>query len=392
MFGLKSLIAPVSVNEFVRDYHGRRALLVPGETGKFADLCGWSDVSHLLNYGALHYPDAKFVLNKEPLAAEALQHADHWLKQGATLIVNSMQRLDPVIEHFANALGRDMNTQVNINCYTSWPAKQGFDQHFDRHDVFVLQLEGTKTWRVFEPTRPFPLELTKTARGEPPETQPYLECRMTAGDVIYIPRGHWHYAIADSPSIHLTVGPVSRSGIDFLGWLVTQVLEGEEFLRRDFPVVDSALLGGDRDDEPLFEHMRRFREDIQDALDEDKLTGHFIRYCMTTNPVRRFCPLPDYVSLAEDWERDTPFSVNPNQKALLRYDDERRQATVLVRGHILNLEAVPDRLIERLFAAAGPVTGGELLEEWPDLRWKKLRKFLVQLFEIGVIVQADEAN
>ncbi len=390
MFGLKSLISPIAPDEFVREHHGRRAVLVEGESGKFEDLCGWSDISHLLNHGGLHFPDAKFVLNKEPLGPDTLQHADHWLKQGATLIINSIQKLDPVIGQLGEALGRDMNTRINTNCYVSWPSKQGFDKHFDRHDVFILHLEGTKTWKVFEPTEMVPLEMDKRPKGEPPEQEPYLECTMTPGDVMYIPRGHWHYAIADTPSIHLTVGPTSRSGIDFLGWLTSELLDRDEFLRRDFPVVDSELLGGGLDDAALFEHMRRFRESVHAALEDDVLTASFIKYCMTTNPIRRFCPLPDYVTLADDWDRDTRFVVNPSQKALLRYDDERKQATILVRGHVLNVEEVPEKLVGRLFDASGPTSGRELLEASPELKWKKLRKFLLQLFEIGVIIQTDE--
>jgi hypothetical protein len=111
---------------------------------------------------------------------------------------------------------------------------------------------------------------------------------------------------------------------------------------------------------------------------------------MTTNPIRRFCPLPDYVTLADDWDRDTRFVVNPSQKALLRYDDERKQATILVRGHVLNVEEVPEKLVGRLFDASGPTSGRELLEASPELKWKKLRNFLLQLFEIGVIIQTDE--
>lgn len=391
MFGLQALVSPVPVADFVRSYHGTQALMIDGATDKFAELCSWSDISHLLNHGALQYPNAKFVLDKEALGPEALQHADHWLRQGATLIINSIQRLDPVIEHFAAALSRDMNTSVNINCYTSWPSKQGFDIHFDRHDVFVLQVEGTKTWRVFQPTRTFPLELNKQqGKGDPPDGEPYLDRIMAPGDVMYIPRGHWHYAIADSPSVHLTVGPASRSGIDFLHWFVNQLMEKEAFLRRDFPIVDSALLGGSLDDAPFHDHVRRFREILHDTLDDDALVAHFVQYCMTTNPVRRYCPLPDYVTVVAEWDRDTRFRVNPNQKALLRHDPVQKHAVVLLRGHILNLEEVPDSLVRYLLDSEGSLSGRELKEACPELSWSKLRGFLLRLFEVGVIVQTEE--
>jgi hypothetical protein len=84
---------------------------------------------------------------------------------------------------------------------------QGFTAHYDTHDVFVLQIEGTKQWRFYAPVRELPLAeewrpLHKDEIG--PVT---MEAVMRPGDTLYMPRGHIHEAFtSEDLSLHLTVG------------------------------------------------------------------------------------------------------------------------------------------------------------------------------------------
>ena len=40
---------------------------------------------------------------------------------------------------------------VGTNMYLTPPGTQGFAPHYDDVEVFILQLEGKKHWRVYEP-------------------------------------------------------------------------------------------------------------------------------------------------------------------------------------------------------------------------------------------------
>jgi ribosomal protein L16 Arg81 hydroxylase len=65
---------------------------------------------------------------------------------------------------------------------------------------------------------------------EIPKEKPYLDCTLSAGDFLYLPRGHWHAPIAvDEPSIHLTLGIKSRTGLDFLKWLKDELSTESEW-------------------------------------------------------------------------------------------------------------------------------------------------------------------
>ena len=393
MLGLEYLIAPTTVEDFYTNYAGEKSLFVPGAADKFKDLFAWEDISHAINYGRPSLEGVRLAHEKKTLGGEALANLDHWLARGATLIVNSVQQIDPLMDRFAAALGNDMNTHININSYTSTPEKQGFDSHFDRHDVFIVQIAGNKAWKIFEPTRTWPLDIEVGVKGDPPETEPYLECDLSEGDVLYIPRGHWHYALAQSPSIHLTVGPQPRSGVNFLLWMAQTLMENDEFFRKDFPIVRAVELGGDRTDGALAAHIEEFRKRFRDILDSEALTESLIQYLMTSNPIRKKFLLPELGALADRITRKTQFVIPADQKALVRYDEESKHAVIHVRGHVVQLDDVPPELLEIVFGAEeGSVSAERILARCPDLKRETVQAFLLTLFNQGLLEELPEES
>lgn len=107
---------------------------------------------------------------------------------GATLVLQSLERIHPPLRELAAALEAEISHPVQTNAYLSPPGASALARHSDRHDVFVVQLEGSKSWDV---EGLGPLELVE-------------------GDVLYIPRGCEHSASTnDRHSLHLTIGVLS---------------------------------------------------------------------------------------------------------------------------------------------------------------------------------------
>ena len=389
MFGLKKLIHPVDKNKFVSEYKGKRALYIPGGDGRFEELFGWDDINHQLNFGRPNLEGIGLVFEKQSLPPAELARTSEWLIKGATLVLNSVDQIDPVVSHFADMLGRDMNRHVNINCYASCPAKQGFNIHYDRHDVFIVATEGKKAWKVFDPTYLSPLERQKFNKGDAPDADPYVDCTMEAGDVMYIPRGHWHYAIAETPSVHLTVGPHSGSAVDFLGWFADVLMRQEEFLRRDFPIVDLNLLGGEQREDDFEQHLTEFQEKMHEIFsDRESLREHIIQFSMTTMQARRNFNLPDMALLRDTITPQTRFRMASGQKFITRYDPDTKQAAITLKGHILELADVPVDLVESLLNTEGVITGEALIGPDESVKWESVRDFLVLLCERSVVSPA----
>jgi bifunctional lysine-specific demethylase and histidyl-hydroxylase NO66 len=97
---------------------------------------------------------------------------------------------------------------------------QGFAPHFDDVDVYILQVEGAKRWRVYAPLPGHALPRYSSRDFEDAEIgEPLLDTVLRPGDLLYLPRGTIHQAAAleDDHSLHLTVSSEQRrSWADFL--------------------------------------------------------------------------------------------------------------------------------------------------------------------------------
>ena len=65
---------------------------------------------------------------------------------GATMVLQGLHRVWPPIIAFSQQLAAELGHPVQANAYVTPPQNQGFSDHYDVHDVFVLQIAGEKRW------------------------------------------------------------------------------------------------------------------------------------------------------------------------------------------------------------------------------------------------------
>lgn len=131
---------------------------------------------------------------------------------GATIVLQGLHRTWTPIKTFSQALAAELGHPVQVNAYVTPAGNQGFSAHYDVHDVFVVQITGTKHWVVHDPVWPSPLrsqpwEQHADAVAAAASGPPLVETDLTPGDVLYLPRGFVHAARAlGGLTIHLTIG------------------------------------------------------------------------------------------------------------------------------------------------------------------------------------------
>jgi len=242
---LSSLLYPYSIDTFFQENWTKRAVLIPGNNrGKFQQLFTWQHLNHLLNYHQIPYPDLRFARDGESLPAAKTDRWLELLQQGATLIINSVHSRIPELEKLVADVRQETGYRSQINLYCSPSSEKGFNCHYDTHEVLILQIDGEKEWLVFPETIASPISTMRSAEQIPPDVPPYLQCILKPGDVLYIPRGHWHYAIACgnsadeeyAPSLHLTLGIDCQTGLDWMTWLGQELPENPAW-RENLPVM-----------------------------------------------------------------------------------------------------------------------------------------------------------
>lgn len=230
----------------------------PGHADRFSDLLTTAQVDELVTRRGLRRPFFRMVRAGAPVPATQLTRsartgrdriddlvapaavAEQFLG-GATLVVQSLQRIHPPLVDFCQELAAELGHSTQCNAYLTPPAARGFAPHFDTHDVFVLQVSGRKRWTIHRPVLPLPLDsqggFGRDAAGVLPEpqTDPVLVTELSAGDVLYLPRGFVHSAdSSDEISLHLTVGVLLARWHGVLADIAGLAAE-EEWMREAVP-------------------------------------------------------------------------------------------------------------------------------------------------------------
>lgn len=149
--------------------------------------------------------------------------------QGATIVVQGLQRYWEPVVRFARDLELALTHPVQVNAYVSPPGARGLGVHYDTHDVFVLQIAGSKRWNVHERAVEFPLPQQRS-QTDPVPKQSLIETELQAGQSLYVPRGFLHEAIATSQvSVHLTVGILCYTWKDVFDEVLADTEDAVEF-------------------------------------------------------------------------------------------------------------------------------------------------------------------
>jgi cupin superfamily protein len=226
---LARLIA-VGRDRFAGQYWGQQPLLSPAADlpGGFGALLSADAIDELVSQRGLRtpflrvakdgatLPDKAFTTQGGVGAGIADQVSDDRLVRlfadGSTLVLQALHRVWPPILEFCQRLAAELGHPVQANAYVTPPQNQGFSAHYDVHDVFVLQIEGEKQWRIHPPVLESPLRDQpwndrKSSVQRQAEESPMLEAILRPGDCLYLPRGYLHAATAlGGVSTHLTLG------------------------------------------------------------------------------------------------------------------------------------------------------------------------------------------
>jgi ribosomal protein L16 Arg81 hydroxylase len=150
------------------------------------------------------------------------------------MFVRRAERYYPPLGNLAEEFRCAFQAPIDVHFFCTPPAAEGFGWHYDVEDVFILQTQGSKSYRLRKNTvNPWPLvETTPDDLTYEAERSLAMECRLHAGDWLYIPPGYWHTTQAEEMSISLSVGVMSPTAIDLLDVLRPMLVESLRWRQR----------------------------------------------------------------------------------------------------------------------------------------------------------------
>lgn len=259
---LAELLAPVAPELFFAEHHDRQPLHVRGDPAKFAAVLSWRGINRLLDMTHIWSSHSlQLVMDGVPVPAEqyctravgrdaneqlwqpVAAKVQDWTRRGASLVLNDVDSLSPGLRAVSDALEDAGLGKAQGNVYISWQSHKAFPAHFDTHDVWAVQVEGEKTWNIWEGRAEWPIAHPAfrglaQAQHEQAKRSLRTKVHMKPGDLLYLPRGWYHDALAEAPaSVHIAYGVHAPLGMDLLHMLLERAMGDVEF-RKPLPRQD----------------------------------------------------------------------------------------------------------------------------------------------------------
>lgn len=244
---LRYLIAPFAPEDFFRDHYEQALLLVSRqEPGRYRDLLSVEAVGSFVDGADVRAGMLDLVRSSGRISADRYTRADGRIVSsavaseylnGATIILPQLHESMPQLGQFCRALEAVLSCHVQTNVYLTPPGNQGFATHYDNHDVFVLQIAGSKSWNFYGTPVTIPYRGEGFVPGEHDPGEVTDRRVLEPGDCLYVPRGLMHDApnVGDAPSLHITVGLITKTWADLVLEAVSEVALREPAFRRSLP-------------------------------------------------------------------------------------------------------------------------------------------------------------
>ena len=239
------LINPVPKETFFDKYWETQPLVVRrGKNDYFGSLFSLDEVDRVITTLNLTYPNITLKnANREVKATDytrngALDVASVYqlFSEGSTIVLAFLDTVVPTLTSVCRNLERELNFPLQMNAYLTPARAQGAKHHYDTHDVFVLQILGSKRWTTYGT----PVELPLSGQDFDPKIHEQgvstMEFELEPGDLAYIPRGVVHDArCSEDLSLHITLGILCYRWADVLLELVADASLKDPAFRKGLP-------------------------------------------------------------------------------------------------------------------------------------------------------------
>ena len=243
----QNLIAPLTEAEFLRLLNERTLQFVRGtDRDRYSNLLGWDALRGMIERGEYPRGLADFRIAKESVTVPA----QHWLTRnkadntnkvdiakleeflgnGFSLIITPIDRHVPALESLCSYIRSQISEQIKVGVIVTASGSGGaFNIHFDPEDLLILQVEGSKRWKIFGP--PVSNPVAGMPKPVPPaEDKPIFDEVLQPGDFLFLPAGTWHHCENGAGrSLHLGIFFVPPTSWHAVKSLTSQLLSEDSF-------------------------------------------------------------------------------------------------------------------------------------------------------------------
>lgn len=228
-----ALLGGISAEEFLRDYWQKKPLLIrqaipgyqcPVDGNDLAGLALEEEVESRLiiekqNWALKRGPFSEKDFSKLPKT--------HW-----TLLVQQLDAWSPEINELKALFNFIPNWRIDDVMASYAPEGGSVGPHFDDYDVFLLQAQGQRLWKIGQTCDETTARLPHPSLKLLKDFETVESWVLEPGDMLYLPPKLAHYGIAKNDCITLSIGFRAPSIHELVDRFASHFLESAEAIER----------------------------------------------------------------------------------------------------------------------------------------------------------------
>lgn len=226
------LLGGLSPEQFLQEYWQRKPLLIRQAIPDYQCPVDPNDLAGLALEESV---ESRIIRNQSetgtpwPLSKGPFSEADFQALPAKdwTLLVQQLDALVPEINALKALFNFIPNWRIDDIMASFAPCGGSVGPHFDQYDVFLLQAEGERRWKVGQ----WCDASTELVEGTPlsilSDFETQEEWVLSPGDMLYLPPKLAHWGVAENDCITLSVGFRAPSDHDLLGKFADFVMSSE---------------------------------------------------------------------------------------------------------------------------------------------------------------------
>ena len=244
---LQDLVAPLDESEFLHLLRTRTLRFQRGAgIERYGELIDWNKVREVIESRAYQADRLRITYNRRPMPPafftangriDAAKLVDLY-GRSIGMLADCMNDYVPALGVLCSNISTRLGERVIANANVTIGGGGILTLHYDEYDIVVLQIEGSKRWRIYGPPVTDPVK--GMAERTPPQGAPLFDETLQPGDFLFVPAGYWH--VCDSGpdrSLHLAVVFRPPAGWHATRALLPELIE-EDIFRVPLTRMDSA--------------------------------------------------------------------------------------------------------------------------------------------------------
>jgi 50S ribosomal protein L16 3-hydroxylase len=266
--------------QFLKEYWQKKPLLIKGAFKDFTDPI---DANELAGLAMENEIESRIIANQNnqwQIEQGPFESFDKFGEQNWTLLVQAVNNWSRKTQTLLAAVDFIPKWRIDDVMVSFSTPNGGVGAHLDQYDVFIIQGEGKRRWKVGAPDSSLKQLLPHPDLKQVSDFVPVIDEITVAGDLLYIPPNHPHNGVSIENSINFSIGFQAPNNQELWSSFADKLID-ENLGETRFPDKDRLLT--EHPEQLVDADIAKLKAFMQAQLDDDSLFTPFIGKYLTQN-------------------------------------------------------------------------------------------------------------